>query len=503
VVVARIRISYLATVAVSVALLLIGHRFATRGLLVFQDGAQDMSRATVLEVREAAPKAAPMLGGEPDGEPGAFDLEFAALIRRGPGRGETALARQEAPGAFGGPRGVRPGDSVLLAREGGQWLFRGFYQEAARAVVTGVGGAAPAQDFGELGDLMLMLQGERLLFEAEILRGPRRGEAVSATQSFTGLAQDSLREVEPGDSILLIGFGDEWFFNGFYRAGRLLALAALFALCVLIFGRRKGFNTLLSLGLTCAAVFAVFIPSILSGKNIFAMALLVCAYTTVATLLIVIGFNRKSLAAALGCLSGIAATGAIAAVMDRALFLTGVVDEHSRFLMFLPVEGTINLRAIVFAGIVIGAMGAILDVATSISSALWEIKERAGAIGFDDLMKSGMTIGRDIFGTMANTLILAYIGASLSVILILLVYTDSLATLMNMEMIVVEILQALAGSFGILLTMPLTSLFCATIFLRAARGAEGGNAAPGAAPAAAPLAEGAKALEGAREAAGR
>jgi len=152
--------------------------------------------------------------------------------------------------------------------------------------------------------------------------------------------------------------------------------------------------------------------------------------------------------------------------MDRVLFLTGILDEHSRFLMFLPIEGTINLRAIVFAGIIIGAMGAIMDVAMSISSAMWEIKESAGRIKFEALLRSGMNIGRDIFGTMANTLILAYIGTSLSVILILLVYTDSLTSLLNMEMIVVEILQALTGSLGILFTIPLTSLFCSTIYLR-------------------------------------
>jgi len=364
----------------------------------------------------------------------------------------------------------------------GPLVFQNDAQEVARARVQGTAERAGPGGFGEfggadgyddLGDFILMLQGERMAFEARILRGPRRGEVVSAVQTFGGLMPGAEREVAAGDTVLIITFGDEWFFNGRYRAGRLLWLGALFALCVLLFGGGKGFNTLLSLGLTCAAVFAVFIPSILSGGNIYLMALLVCAYTTVATLLIVIGFNKKSLAAALGCMSGVAATGIIAVAMDRALFLTGIVDEHSRFLMFLPVEGEINLRAIIFAGIVIGAMGAIMDVSISISSAIWEIKERAGAIRFDALMRSGMTIGRDIFGTMANTLVLAYIGTSLSVILILLVYTDSLTSLMNMEMIVVEILQAVAGSFGILLTIPLTSLFCSTIFLREGRGPRG------------------------------
>ena len=377
-IIARVKMTYLATVAIAVLLLVIGHRIVAQGLPIFQNDTQEVVRATVQRVVEII---------EPDE---VFD-EF---------------------------------------------------------------------------EFLLMLQGERLLFEAEVRSGPRRGEVISAVQTFGGFVHDTFREVVEGDSILLISFGDEWFFNGFYRTNRLLGLGILFALCVLLFGGKKGFNTILSLGLTCAAVFAVFIPSILSGKNIYLMALLVCAYTTIVTLSIVIGFNKKSLAAAVGCMSGIAVTGLITIIMDRVLFLTGILDEHSRFLMFLPIEGTINLRAIVFAGIIIGAMGAIMDVAMSISSAMWEIKESAGRIKFEALLRSGMNIGRDIFGTMANTLILAYIGTSLSVILILLVYTDSLTSLLNMEMIVVEILQALTGSLGILFTIPLTSLFCSTIYLR-------------------------------------
>jgi len=381
-IIARVRGSYLATVAVAVALLFIGHRIATQGLIIFQgDAEQEIVRATVQRI----------------------------------------------------------GERIL-----------------------------PEDDF------MFMIQGERLIFEAEIIRGPHRGESVFATQSFGGFVEEGLREVRTGDSILLITFGDEWFFNGFYRTNRLLGLAIVFALFVLLFGGIKGFNTILSLGLTCAAVFAVFVPSILSGRNIHIMALLVCIYTTVVTLLLVVGFNRKSLAAAVGCLSGIAVTGLITVIMDSVLFLTGVLDEHSRFLMFLPIEGTINLRAIVFAGIIIGAMGAILDVAMSIASALWEIRESNRTVKFETLLRSGITIGRDVFGTMANTLILAYIGTSLSVILILLVYTDSLTSLLNMEMIVVEILQALAGSFGILFTMPLTSFFCSTIYPKDRKTARGG-----------------------------
>jgi uncharacterized membrane protein len=135
--------------------------------------------------------------------------------------------------------------------------------------------------------------------------------------------------------------------------------------------------------------------------------------------------------------------------MDRTLALTGVLSEESVYLTYLPMETPIDLKAIIFAAIVIGAIGAIMDVAMSISSALWEIAGTSESASFETLFRSGINIGRDVMGTMANTLILAYIGSSLSVVLLISVYSSSLLYLLNREMIVVEILQALVGSFGI------------------------------------------------------
>ena len=370
--------------------------------------------------------------------------------------------------------------SVLLVFIGhriavqGLHIPRDFAHEIVRARVEGVVERTLPEiyldAFEEEGDSdnLLAMLGERLVFHAEIRDGVHKGRIVTAEQSlgnFLGVG-DPLKEVTAGDRILLIHTGNRWFFLEHVRTNKLAGLAIIFALCILVLGGKKGFNTILSLSLTCAAVFAVFIPSILSGMNIYIMAALVCAYTTIMTLSIVIGFNKKSLAAAVGCLGGILVTGIITVIMNRILFLTGIVDEHSRFLATLQIGPAINLRAIIFAGIIIGAMGAIMDVAMSISSSLWEVKEEARNLRFETLFRSGLNIGRDIMGSMANTLILAYIGTSLSVVLVLGIYSSSLTELFNREMIVVEVLKALAGSFGILFAMPLTAFACATIYLR-------------------------------------
>jgi len=321
-------------------------------------------------------------------------------------------------------------------------------------------------DFDDEIETVPLSPGIKIMFEAKVLNGARKGQTITAEQTFSPILIDRSKEIEKGNKVILFNNEMGWFFGGYLRTNRLLGLGIIFIFCVLLFGGKKGFNTIVSLSFTCSAIFAVFIPSILSGKNIYLMSILICVYTMVMVPLIVIGYNKKSLASILGCVGGVMVAGIIALVMDKLLFFTGIIDEHSRYLVNLPGEIQINLRAVIFAGIIIGAMGAVMDVSISIASSLWEIKEKAKNINFRELLKSGITIGRDIMGTMADTLILAYIGCSLTIVILLSIYSSSLFGLFNSEMIASEILQALAGSFGILFAMPLTALFSSIIYLR-------------------------------------
>ncbi|MCL2229632.1 MAG: YibE/F family protein [Treponema sp.] len=310
-----------------------------------------------------------------------------------------------------------------------------------------------------------MMPGKKIIFEALVTGGNKKGDVLKAEQNFSSLSKNRLREVKAGDSVLLINNFISWNFEGFYRVNWLVILGILFVICLISFGGKKGFNTVLSLVLTCISVFAVFIPAILSGKNIYLMSILVCIYNIVTTPLIIMGYNKKSFSAIAGCMAGVMLSGLIAIVMDRLMSLTGI-NEHSRYLVSLPGDIDLNLNAIIFSGIIIGAMGAVMDVSSSLASALWEVKEKAKDITFKELFKSGINIGKDIMGTMADTLILAYIGSSLTAVLLLSMISQSFLGLFNSELIAVEILQALAGSFGILFAMPLTALFCSVIYFR-------------------------------------
>ena len=143
--------------------------------------------------------------------------------------------------------------------------------------------------------------------------------------------------------------------------------------------------------------------------------------------------------------------------------LTGYLNDETMYVSLLNEANPIDLKGIVFAAIVIGAMGATMDVAMDISSSLFEIHRKVPEISYSHLVQSGFTIGRDIMGTMANTLILAYIGSSLTTVLLYASYQASLSQLLNRELIIVELLQALSGSIGILCTIPISAFIASAL----------------------------------------
>ncbi len=301
------------------------------------------------------------------------------------------------------------------------------------------------------------------------------GGTVSAQQVIDGYSSVQLQEVRPGDRITLYPNPDPataaeapYVIDDYLRVDGMLAFCAVFLVLLLIFGRMKGFNTVVSLLLTCGAVFAVFLPLVLGGFNIYASAVAICIYVTVSTLLIVNGPGKKTLVAVAGCSAGILFAGVLTLVMSAVMRLSGMASQEAIYLADLATRNPVDLKAVVFAAILIGAMGAIMDVAMSLASALWELREKAAAPSFGMLMKSGMNIGRDMMSTMANTLVLAYIGSSLATVLLLTAYSASVEGLLNREMIVTEVLQAVIGSMAILVTIPLTSLAASAVYMRGA-----------------------------------
>lgn len=311
--------------------------------------------------------------------------------------------------------------------------------------------------------------GENVGMKVKITRGERKGETVYAVLQISEYMLSNLDEAQVGDGVILYTNGDtnvnaDWMVAGFERFTAILCLGIAFVALILIFGRSKGVRTIVSLVFTCLAVFCVMLPAIVNGQNIYIWAIITCLYMIVMTMLFVNGITKKSFVAGAGCTAGVLVSGVITLVMNNVMKMSGFTDSDSTLIYQLN-EEPLDLTAIIFAAIIVGAVGAIMDVAMDIASSLNELSETVPGITAKKLIKSGFNIGRDIMGTMANTLVLAYIGSSLCCVILLYAYSSSLLDLFNMEMIAMELLQALAGSIGMLLSIPLTTFISAYVYL--------------------------------------
>ena len=308
-------------------------------------------------------------------------------------------------------------------------------------------------------------------FEARILDGEDKGDKIAGIQLIDGTIYTHFPRVEEGQNIIVTRSQNTdgklvWAYVSHDRIAPLIILCVILSVCLLIFGRMSGLNTLISLAFTILAVFLVYIPAILAGHNVYLWTFIIALFIVSMTLILVNGWNSKSLVAAIGCMGGVVVSGLILLFMDIFLKITGVINDESIYLTLLDTPTPLDLKAIAYGAMIIGAIGAIMDVAVNIAASLHEVKVQNRKLGSKSLFRSGMTIGRDILGTMMNTLVLAYIGSSLSLVLILYVnFSQAPTYLFNTEMIVVEILQSLIGSFGLLSTIPL-SAYVASMFYK-------------------------------------
>ena len=192
------------------------------------------------------------------------------------------------------------------------------------------------------------------------------------------------------------------------------------------------------------------------------MSILTSAVIIITSLILIGGLNKKVITAALGTLGGVIVAGIFATIFGFLTKLSGACEEAVQ-LSINSSNINFNFRELLFAGIIISALGACMDVGMSIASSLDEIKSKKPDITVKELFKSGMNIGKDVIGTMSNTLILAYVGSSLTLIILFIVCDFNVIQIINKETILEEILSAIAGSTGVLFTVPITAFIYSLI----------------------------------------
>jgi len=276
--------------------------------------------------------------------------------------------------------------------------------------------------------------------------------------------------LEPGDGVTMVisTYEDGSHRATVYeynRAGALAVVLAAFLLITAVVGGKTGIKSILGLGVTVLALFYVLIPAFMKGADIVLTTFVVCSGVAVVCFVILGGVTKKTVGAALGTIAGMAAAALFALLAQKLARISGLRVPEVEPLLQLRQTGTpIGLKGLLTGGIIVAALGAVMDVSMSISSALQEVHLANPALSRRELFRSGMNIGRDMVGTMTNTLILATIGSGF--VLIIYLYTLGLSKyqLLSSSYLSIEVISGLAGSTGVILSIPLTAAISAGLY---------------------------------------
>lgn len=282
--------------------------------------------------------------------------------------------------------------------------------------------------------------------------GPDKGTTITVDAE----GREDLKE---GDQVVVAHYasasaieaGVEYQLADRNRKAPLLLLALIFSVCVVVLGRLKGLAALAGLGASLVVLIAFVLPAILHGRPPVMVAVTGASAIAFISLYAAHGFTPKTTVALLGTLGGLMCALGLGWIFAEAATLSGFVGEDAGTLSLEA--GAIDFRGLLLAGLVIGALGAIDDVSVTQASAVWELSE-AGA---PDLWRSAMRIGRDHVGSTVNTLVLAYAGASMSLLLLFSLSDSSVLKVANGELVATEIVRTLAGSIGLVASVPITT----------------------------------------------
>lgn len=353
---------------------------------------------------------------------------------------------------------VFAGGALAQTEEPGDW-YPDFVTEEARGRVLAV------SEWEEIEDDWFFVG--RQMLTVEILTGKFRGHVEEIENTFTGNPYRDL-EVKAGDQVLLLlelyqGRLQNVHLDGIARDRYIYILTAAFIFTVVLIARTKGVKAVLTLVLMAFVILRWLLPLILQGHNPLLLTVLFTSLITLFTLVIISGINTKTAAAILGTIGGVLAAGLVAWIFGSAAQITGI-SEEAQMLYYADLDANIDVRGLLFSGIIIGALGAVMDVAMSISSAIAEVKLANPLLTFKGLFKAGYNVGKDVMGTMVNTLILAYAGGSLPLLLLFMANNLEYMSIINMDLVATEVIRSLAGSFGLLIAVPLTAV-AASLFM--------------------------------------
>lgn len=309
-------------------------------------------------------------------------------------------------------------------------------------------GADPDFDYIRIGRQVLKL---------EIRSGEHKGEIVQAINYVTRVSQI---EASVGMDYIVGSYDDFIITTVMYRdrSNVIYFLTALFLGLVLLIGRRKGISAIAGLLVTLINVVFLFIPMLINGVPAILAAVIVVLLSTLYTMVVLNGITSKSMIATLSCTMCTILAGTLAYIVGEWNNISTLNTPEAESLLFITEKSSFRIDNLLTAGILIAAMGAVMDTSMSLVSALYEMKAQNPSLSGVQLWKSGMNIGRDIMGTMTNTLVLAFVGSSLNSVLVYYMYSMPYMSLINTDFMLVELIKGIIGSLAVVLAIPVTTL---------------------------------------------
>ena len=303
--------------------------------------------------------------------------------------------------------------------------------------------------------------------EIRILSGDHKDEIMTVTNYMSALFNV---DVDQGDRIIVRIMTDEdgsYYASVFnYDRGIVLGVFLLIFFALLaVLGGKKGVGALAGLLLTLGCIWFILIPCLIRGVPAVPVTIGVSAVSAAAGLIFLNGYSKKTLCAVCGCVGGVLAAGIAAAAVGTLSPMNGFNMQEAENLILYGADRGLKISGLLVCGVLISALGAVMDVSLGIASSVWEMREQNPEASAGSLFRSGMQIGRDAMGTMANTLILAFAGSSLNMLILVQTYDIPFLQLINTDSIALEVVQSVAGSFGILLTVPLVAFVSARLMV--------------------------------------
>jgi uncharacterized membrane protein len=303
--------------------------------------------------------------------------------------------------------------------------------------------------------------------QVKILAGQNMGLLIQVTYGKDQIQPEGIR-FRPGDQILvtvsqpvnsnqlMAHYADA------VRTRPILIVLAVFIICLVAVAHWKGLRSLVALIFSFVVVIGYILPHILNGEDPVTVSIIGSMILLVVTLYVTYGWNLKTHAAVLGILAVLAITGLLAWLFINVAFLTGNGDESALYLIQVP-GIHVNLRGLLLGGMIIGALGVLDDMVVTQASAVFELHEANPALGFGPLFRSAYRIGQDHVASTVNTLVMAYTGVALPLLLLFTVESGNYNNLINLASVAEEIVRTLVGSMGLIAAVPLSTLIATAL----------------------------------------